>query len=387
LCKSMLLPQLRRLAPLAYRGLSSQSAAAVPNSTPLQQTVTVVPGDGVFPELLDATKQVLKAAGAPLAYEQVYVSDVNRSLSQPLDTLMESIQRNKVALMGIMSHPTYGSDLASSSMRLRRKLDMFASCVNVRSMPGITSRHKSINLVIIREQTEGEYSALEHETVPGVVESLKIVTRKNSERIAKFAFDYAVKNGRKRVTAVHKANIMKLGDGLFLESCKEPSFPSSAKMLRNSARLLQNSSVIAGRFRRSLSDMAFTLASPGEVFYRSAKVRQVDVPTLTGSIGVLANHVPLLGCLKPGVVSVHEEDGSKKYFVSSGSVTINDDSSVQILAEELASLAQLDPAAARDGLAKAQQAANAATDELSRAEATVEVEAFEAVIKALDENK
>uniref|UniRef100_A0A1I8J3J7 Isocitrate dehydrogenase [NAD] subunit, mitochondrial n=1 Tax=Macrostomum lignano TaxID=282301 RepID=A0A1I8J3J7_9PLAT len=219
----MLLPQLRRLAPLAYRGLSSQSAAAVPNSTPLQQTVTVVPGDGVFPELLDATKQVLKAAGAPLAYEQVYVSDVNRSLSQPLDTLMESIQRNKVALMGIMSHPTYGSDLASSSMRLRRKLDMFASCVNVRSMPGITSRHKSINLVIIREQTEGEYSALEHETVPGVVESLKIVTRKNSERIAKFAFDYAVKNGRKRVTAVHKANIMKLGDGLFLESCKEVS--------------------------------------------------------------------------------------------------------------------------------------------------------------------
>lgn len=100
---------------------------------------------------------------------------------------------------------------------------MFANVVKVRSIPGIETRHKNLDFVIIREQTEGEYSALEHESVPGVVESLKIITRQNSLRIAKFAFDYATKHGRSKVTAVHKANIMKLADGLFLETCNEVS--------------------------------------------------------------------------------------------------------------------------------------------------------------------
>ena len=104
---------------------------------------------------------------------------------------------------------------------LRKQLDLYANVVKVRSLPGVPSRHTNIDTVIIREQTEGEYSAIEHESVKGVVECLKVVTAEKSYRIAKFAFDYATRHGRKKVTAVHKANIMKLGDGLFLNCCKE----------------------------------------------------------------------------------------------------------------------------------------------------------------------
>lgn len=106
-------------------------------------------------------------------------------------------------------------------MKLRKSLDLYSNVVHVKSLPGIKSRHQNVDCVIIREQTEGEYSALEHEGVPGIVECLKIVTRAKSQRIAKFAFDFAVKTHRKKVTCVHKANIMKLGDGLFLKSCAE----------------------------------------------------------------------------------------------------------------------------------------------------------------------
>merc|ERR1712088_814179 len=104
----------------------------------------------------------------------------------------------------------------------------YANVVKVKSLPGVKCRHNNIDMVIIREQTEGEYSALEHESVKGVVEALKVITAENSRRIAKFAFDYATKHGRKKVTCVHKANIMKLGDGLFLKSCEEISklYPS-----------------------------------------------------------------------------------------------------------------------------------------------------------------
>lgn len=106
-------------------------------------------------------------------------------------------------------------------MKLRNELDLYANVVHVKSLPGVKCRHQNIDCVIIREQTEGEYSALEHESVPGVVECLKIVTEAKSKKIAKFAFDYATKHNRKKVTAVHKANIMKLGDGLFLRCCED----------------------------------------------------------------------------------------------------------------------------------------------------------------------
>lgn len=109
------------------------------------------------------------------------------------------------------------------NQKIRLKLDLFAHVVKVKSLPGLKLRYNNIDFIVIREQTEGEYSALEHESVPGVVESLKITTREKAHRIAKFAFDYAANHGRKKVTAVHKANIMKQGDGLFLQTCKDVS--------------------------------------------------------------------------------------------------------------------------------------------------------------------
>lgn len=116
-------------------------------------------------------------------------------------------------------------------MKLRNTLDLYANVVHVKSLPGVKSRHTNIDCIIIREQTEGEYSALEHESIKGVVECLKIVTETKSQRIAKFAFDYATKYNRKKVTAVHKANIMKLGDGLFLKCCEEASLKCSTLLV------------------------------------------------------------------------------------------------------------------------------------------------------------
>ncbi|XP_014673064.1 PREDICTED: isocitrate dehydrogenase [NAD] subunit beta, mitochondrial-like isoform X2 [Priapulus caudatus] len=142
-----------------------------------------------------------------------------------LEEVVASIKRNGVCLKGVISSPhraDYG-ELQSVNIKMRRALDLFANVVHAKSIPGFPTRHENLDFVIIREQLEGEYSALEHESVPGVVESLKITTRERSYRIAKFAFDYAVKHGRRKVTAVHKANIMKLGDGQFLESCEEVS--------------------------------------------------------------------------------------------------------------------------------------------------------------------
>ena len=136
---------------------------------------------------------------------------------------MASVKRNKVCLKGVIGIPEVGwsGELMGYNTNLRKQLDLYANVVKVRSLPGVMSRHKNIDTVIIREQTEGEYSAIEHESVKGVVECLKVVTAEKSYRIAKFAFDYATRHGRKKVTAVHKANIMKLGDGLFLSCCQE----------------------------------------------------------------------------------------------------------------------------------------------------------------------
>nr|CAD7442798.1 unnamed protein product [Timema bartmani] len=163
------------------------------------------------------------AAGIPVDFEPFFFSEVNPTLSAPLEDVAGSITRNGICLKGILSTPDYShtGELQTLNMKLRNELDLYANVVHVKSLPGIKCRHQNVDAIIIREQTEGEYSALEHECVPGVVECLKIVTRQKSKRIAKFAFDYATKNNRKKVTAVHKANIMKLGDGLFLKSCQE----------------------------------------------------------------------------------------------------------------------------------------------------------------------
>lgn len=184
---------------------------------------TLIPGDGIGPELLYCVQEVFKAADVPIEFETFFFSEVHAGMSAPLEQVAGSVTRNGICLKGTLATPDYSNigELQSLNMKLRQALDLYANVVHVKSWPGIQLRHEGIDAVIIREQTEGEYSALEHESVPGVVECLKIVTAAKSERIAKFAFDYATKHNRKKVTAVHKANIMKLGDGLFLRSCQD----------------------------------------------------------------------------------------------------------------------------------------------------------------------
>lgn len=184
---------------------------------------TLIPGDGVGPELVYSVQEVFKATSIPVDFESFFFSEVNPTLSAPLEDVVNSIAKNKICIKGILATPDFShtGELQTLNMKLRNALDLYANVVHVKSLPNVKCRHHDVDCIIIREQTEGEYSALEHESVPGVVECLKIITAAKSERIAKFAFDYAVKMGRKKVTAVHKANIMKLGDGLFLRSCEE----------------------------------------------------------------------------------------------------------------------------------------------------------------------
>ncbi|XP_063629900.1 probable isocitrate dehydrogenase [NAD] subunit beta, mitochondrial [Cydia splendana] len=184
---------------------------------------TLIPGDGVGPELVYSVQEVFKSAGIPVDFESFFFSEVNPTLSAPLEDVVNSIARNKICIKGILATPDFShtGELQTLNMKLRNALDLYANVVHVKSLPNVNCRHKDVDCIIIREQTEGEYSALEHESVPGVVECLKIITAAKSDRIAKFAFDYAVKMGRKKVTAVHKANIMKLGDGTFLRSCDQ----------------------------------------------------------------------------------------------------------------------------------------------------------------------
>ncbi|KAK2171578.1 hypothetical protein NP493_1041g01080 [Ridgeia piscesae] len=188
-----------------------------------RQTVTALPGDGVGPELFASIKEVFTASRVPVDFEEMILSEMEPEKSASLESVIESCQKNTVCLKGIISSPVnfqYGL-LQTLNMKFRRGLDLFANVVSVKSLPGCQARHRDLDFVIIREMTEGEYSALEHESVPGVIECLKIVTREKSTRIARFAFDYAIRHGRKKVTAVHKANIMKLADGLFLECCTD----------------------------------------------------------------------------------------------------------------------------------------------------------------------
>lgn len=185
--------------------------------------VTMIPGDGVGPEIMDSVQTVVKSVGAPIDFEVMHLSEVQHWNSQSLEEVQASVKKNGVCIKGVINVPdqNFGGELQNLNQRFRKELDLYANVVKVRSLPGVPSKHKNIDLVIVREQTEGEYSALEHESIPGVVECLKVVTAEKSRRVAKFAFDYATKHGRKKVTCVHKANIMKLGDGLFMRSCKE----------------------------------------------------------------------------------------------------------------------------------------------------------------------
>jgi isocitrate dehydrogenase (NAD+) len=184
----------------------------------MTHTITLIPGDGIGPEVTDAVVRILRASGVSIAWDEhdAGVHALERTgQTLPID-LIDSIRRNKVALKGPVTTPI-GEGFTSVNVGLRKALDLYANLRPVWNLPGVDARFQNVDLVIVRENTEDLYAGLEHQVVPGVVESLKIITERASTRIAEFAFRHAQRMGRRRVTAIHKANIMKLSDGLFLE--------------------------------------------------------------------------------------------------------------------------------------------------------------------------
>jgi isocitrate dehydrogenase (NAD+) len=184
--------------------------------------ITLIPGDGIGPEVTNAVVRILEAAKFRAEWEPhlAGVMAIEPHGSPLPAELLDSIERTKVALKGPVTTPV-GGGFTSVNVGLRKALNLFANLRPVWNIPSVPSRYHGIDIVIVRENTEDLYSGLEHEVVPGVVESLKIITHDASTRIATFAFEYARKHGRKRVTAVHKANIMKMGDGLFLKCVRK----------------------------------------------------------------------------------------------------------------------------------------------------------------------
>src|SRR6476659_2619886 len=187
----------------------------------MTHTITLIPGDGIGPEVTEAVVRILNAAGVSIEWERHDAGIVafERTGQALPAALIESIRRNRVALKGPVTTPI-AEGFTSVNVRLRKALDLYVNLRPVGNLPGVASPFSGVDLVIVRENTEDLYAGLEHQVVPGVVESLKIITERASTRIAEFAFDYARRHGRKKVTAIHKANIMKLSDGLFLECAR-----------------------------------------------------------------------------------------------------------------------------------------------------------------------
>ncbi len=187
----------------------------------MKHKVTLIPGEGIGPEVASATRRVLEAASVQIDWEEIAgraaeSSDQGQVVNQ---AAVDSVRKNRVALKGPMATAIAGG-APSVNVALRKTLDLYANLRPVRNLPGVKSHFENVDLVLVRENTEDLYSGLEHEVVPGVVESLKIITEKASTRIARFAFQYAKLHGRKKIHAIHKANIMKLSDGLFLKSVR-----------------------------------------------------------------------------------------------------------------------------------------------------------------------
>ncbi|MCA1591512.1 MAG: isocitrate dehydrogenase (NAD(+)) [Acidobacteria bacterium] len=184
----------------------------------MKHTITLIPGDGIGPEVSSAVVRIIEAAGVEVQWETHYAgAQALEKFGTTLpEDLLESIKRNRVALKGPITTPV-GKGFTSVNVGLRKTLDLYANLRPVRALPNVPSRYPELDLVVVRENTEDLYSGIEHVVVPGVVESIKIITEKASTRVSKFAFEYARREARKKVTAIHKANIMKLSDGLFLE--------------------------------------------------------------------------------------------------------------------------------------------------------------------------
>jgi isocitrate dehydrogenase (NAD+) len=202
-------------------------------------TVTLLPGDGIGPEVSNATVRVLDAAGAQIEWERHLAgAEALEKFGNPLPPeVLESIRRNRLALKGPVTTQV-GKGFKSINVQLRQELELYANLRPSRSLESIPSRFSGVDIIVVRENTEDLYAGLEHVVVPGVVESLKIITEKASLRISRFAYEYARRHGRKRVTAVHKANIMKLSDGLFLDCVRRvaseyPEIHSDDKIVDN----------------------------------------------------------------------------------------------------------------------------------------------------------
>ena len=186
----------------------------------MSYAVTLIPGDGIGPELAAAARQVLEATGIAFEWDVQEAGEATiASEGTPLpDRVLASIRANGVAIKGPITTPV-GSGFRSVNVGLRQALELYANVRPARSMKGVESRYPDVDLIIVRENTEDLYAGIEHMVGPDAAESIKIITRAASQRIARYAFEYALRNGRRKVTAVHKANIMKLSDGLFLEAC------------------------------------------------------------------------------------------------------------------------------------------------------------------------
>ncbi|KAG8518471.1 Isocitrate dehydrogenase [NAD] subunit gamma, mitochondrial [Galemys pyrenaicus] len=185
-----------------------------------RHTVTMIPGDGTGPEIMLHIKNIFRYASVPVDFEEVMVNSTSSEVD--LHNAMMAVRRNRVALKGnIETDHNLPPSHKSLNNIIRTSLDLYANVIHFKNVPDVETWHKNIDIIVVRENTEGEYSNLEHESVKGVIESLKIITKVKSLRIARYAFELAQKMGRKKVTAVHKANVMKLGDGLFLQCCQE----------------------------------------------------------------------------------------------------------------------------------------------------------------------
>jgi len=201
---------------------ATATPAASADAAKTPYTVTLIPGDGIGPEVTDAAIQILEASGVSFVWERHEAGAGAVPLyGTPLpDEVALAVVKNKIALKGPLTTPI-GGGFASPNVTLRKRLSLYANVRPARSLDGVKTRFENVDIVVVRENSEDLYSGIEHVVVPGVVESLKIITEVASTRIARFAFEYAVANNRKKMTAVHKANIMKLSDGLFLECCRK----------------------------------------------------------------------------------------------------------------------------------------------------------------------
>ncbi|XP_018331329.1 isocitrate dehydrogenase [NAD] subunit gamma, mitochondrial isoform X2 [Agrilus planipennis] len=182
--------------------------------------VTMLPGVGVGPELMNYVRDIFSFVGVPVDFEVITI-DPRADRDTEVENIILSIKRNRVTLKSNLSSDEQDMDQPEINVILRGRLDLYVNVLHCKSYPGVPAKHENVDLVVIRQNTEGEYAMLEHENRRGVVESLKIITEKNTRRLARWAFQYARENGRKKITVVHKANILTLSDGLFLRTVQK----------------------------------------------------------------------------------------------------------------------------------------------------------------------